>query len=197
MERNLKQASDMTLWHTSPAHKEITNFIKDCNAQLAGRPLSDLSIIKVSSWHFSYRIEERPILAKYVSLLHDIKNLAESIPLDPPSATRYGNMAFRRFIASVNAELLSRVADVELRTYLLESLGNPIRIDYGTGHELMFVCFLIVLWNRLKEPQSSTMEPNDHPLHLNAASSGKLPPLLGSCLNTEDVDVSLVLFSKY
>lgn len=33
-------------------------------------------------------------------------------------------------------------AKVELMPYLLDSFGNPIRIDYGSGHELAFVAFL-------------------------------------------------------
>ena len=39
-------------------------------------------------------------------------------------------------------------AEVELGPYLLDSFGNPIRIDYGTGHELHFCIFLYCL-NRL------------------------------------------------
>jgi len=29
--------------------------------------------------------------------------------------------------------------------YFCESFGNPTRVDYGTGHEAMFVCFLLCL----------------------------------------------------
>ena len=31
---------------------------------------------------------------------------------------------------------------VELAGYLEESFGNPVRIDYGTGHETTFIVFL-------------------------------------------------------
>lgn len=33
----------------------------------------------------------------------------------------------------------------ELCDYLYDSFGNPTRVDYGTGHELHFFCFLMVL----------------------------------------------------
>lgn len=36
-------------------------------------------------------------------------------------------------------------AAVELAPYLLDSLGNEVRIDYGTGHETTFVAFLYCL----------------------------------------------------
>ena len=33
----------------------------------------------------------------------------------------------------------------EVGTYLLESIGHPQRIDYGSGHELSFIAFTIAL----------------------------------------------------
>ena len=36
-------------------------------------------------------------------------------------------------------------AQVELKTYILDSFGSPIRLDYGTGHEMAFLFFLLSL----------------------------------------------------
>lgn len=37
-------------------------------------------------------------------------------------------------------------ASQELIPYLMDSFGNATRIDYGTGHELNFVLFLMGLF---------------------------------------------------
>ena len=68
---------------------------------------------------------------------------------------RFGNLAFKTFHKKVEdialleiAELLPegfKDAAVELNTYLLDSFGSDVRIDYGTGHELAFITFLYCL----------------------------------------------------
>jgi len=37
----------------------------------------------------------------------------------------------------------SKLAKLELSTYILSSFGDPSRLDYGTGHELAFCAFLL------------------------------------------------------
>lgn len=45
---------------------------------------------------------------------------------------------------------------IELTAYIVDSFGNPTRIDYGTGHELSFCMFLCGLFkvNILKQSDS-------------------------------------------
>lgn len=46
-------------------------------------------------------------------------------------------------------------ASVELAPYLVGSIGNYQRIDYGTGHEASFaswLCMLHILGNQLSNP---------------------------------------------
>lgn len=35
---------------------------------------------------------------------------------------------------------------IELTAYIVDSFGNPTRIDYGTGHEMSFCMFLCGLY---------------------------------------------------
>lgn len=81
-------------------------------------------------------------------------------PIDQPQ--RYGNRSFTTFQRKVVQDgpgairkalkchtdaslLLDRGIAEELAAYLSQSFGDPTRIYYGTGHELNFLCFLLIL----------------------------------------------------
>lgn len=74
--------------------------------------------------------------------------LNDTSPVKEPQ--RFGNVAFRVFHKKVHSGIvkllkknnISHLADTN---YLTESFGNPTRLDYGTGHELNFICYLYVL----------------------------------------------------
>ncbi len=44
-------------------------------------------------------------------------------------------------IGALQEQIGSDLPD-EVRAYLLAGLGDATRVDYGTGHELSFLCFL-------------------------------------------------------
>ena len=66
---------------------------------------------------------------------------------------RFGNKSFKTWLERVqtNADtMLESIVSIkeaipELKTYLVESFGQYERLDYGTGHELNFVVFLLCL----------------------------------------------------
>ncbi|KZO95512.1 Phosphotyrosyl phosphatase activator, partial [Calocera viscosa TUFC12733] len=72
-----------------------------------------------------------------------------------PTPQRYGNLAFRTFgeqLALSLPQLLPQLlpddlhpAEPFLTPHLLSSFGNFTRMDYGTGHELSFLLFLLSL----------------------------------------------------
>ncbi len=93
-----------------------------------------------------------PILQRILDMFDEMQSwLTDFPPIQQPM--RYGNKAFRDFGARLNErafDLLDRVfgdalpdeGKRELTVYIQESIGNLVRIDYGTGHETNFVAFL-------------------------------------------------------
>lgn len=77
---------------------------------------------------------------------------------------RFGHIAFRDWFEKMKDCCKDLIDDIasgkddqfkeELLTYITESFGNPIRIDYGTGHELNFLIFTMGLSNLLEVSDS-------------------------------------------
>lgn len=101
-------------------------------------------------------------------MLSQLDELVDNVPpMEQPS--RYGNKAYRTWheelkklcpalLSSIlpdswqssngETETVTKLRDClisELSGYLCASFGDRTRIDYGTGHELTFICFLLVL----------------------------------------------------
>ncbi|KAJ2315469.1 Serine/threonine-protein phosphatase 2A activator [Coemansia sp. RSA 2704] len=70
-------------------------------------------------------------------------------------SSRFGNQSFRKWEAEARRRTPQLLRDllpeschgaiVELTPYLTEAFGNATRIDYGSGHELSFVVWLLCL----------------------------------------------------
>lgn len=132
----------MVAWEKSAAYHNLFTFINSISQSIQGRICSE----ELNTSDRVNRILE--IFDKYDELL------SETPPIDQPQ--RFGNQAFRDFFAKVKANSLLYLqaalpeslhrAGVEMSVYLIESFGNAIRIDYGTGHELSFIMFLCCLY---------------------------------------------------
>ena len=93
-------------------------------------------------------------LTKLVDKIHQT---AEDTELIENQTLRFGNPAFRVFLTSIGKNWNEWLEEfigsdykdsfIELSTYLSDSFGNDIRIDYGTGHELHFIAFLCCLFD--------------------------------------------------
>ncbi|CAE6510880.1 unnamed protein product [Rhizoctonia solani] len=93
-------------------------------------------------------------IGSILRLLEELESWMNDIP-PQVSPQRYGNLAFRdwgqrleeRCESLLDSKLPSNLhkAVPFLKPYLLTSFGSFIRIDYGTGHELSFVVFLLCL----------------------------------------------------
>lgn len=97
-----------------------------------------------------------PCVLGLIKLLDELDKIYQDTPVSTKEQ-RFGNTAFKLFRNKVEKnynELVKIVLvpkynsdlSLELKNYLLESFGSFQRLDYGTGHELNFLCFLLVLF---------------------------------------------------
>lgn len=128
----------------------------------------------------------------------DLSQAKGSAPL------RFGHVAFRDWFDATKVKCREFIYDQlasehneqlkeELSTYLTESFGNRMRIDYGTGHELNFLLFtmgLSCLANSSNDPfsgpnnnriesKSSTSLSSSSPAHSNMVTLDRLRTFVG------------------
>ncbi|KAH7652822.1 serine/threonine-protein phosphatase 2A activator protein [Dioscorea alata] len=140
--KKIASPDDIAHFHSIPAGRHFLGFVSALSHCSRGLKISD----------------PVPISATISSLLSLLQALSSWLPLFPPlpHPSRYGNPAFRSWhqklvdeASSVVLPLLAsddlRPASIELVPYLLDSFGNPTRMDYGTGHETHFAAFLYCL----------------------------------------------------
>ena len=90
-----------------------------------------------------------------LNILNEAESLVSQAPPNEQGGSRFGNKAFRQFLDLVaerapawhgSLGLKDRDAIAEVSTYLAQSFGNGNRIDYGSGHELNFLIWLLCLY---------------------------------------------------
>ncbi|XP_058840097.1 serine/threonine-protein phosphatase 2A activator-like [Topomyia yanbarensis] len=141
-EKLIKNAMDMARWEQSEAYYDLLGFISTmCVALQATKQ--------------SQSVEINPVIQKLIDALKRLEQLAiETPPVDQPA--RFGNVAYKTWFQKMQNESLDLItgalpdnlkdAAPELNLYFVESFGNATRIDYGTGHELSFLMFLMCLF---------------------------------------------------
>ena len=133
----------MAAWKQSEAYADIVSFLLHLNASVRSLPSS-------TPHSRSAAVDALcGFMAQAKGWVADIPPIQQSM--------RFGNKAFRTwhtrcmealpsFLAELlGDELVAAGAAAELSAYLDDSFGNQQRIDYGTGHELNFVLFLLCL----------------------------------------------------
>ena len=88
----------------------------------------------------SIRGETQSQNAAVIKILGFVEELIENTPLES-KRDRFANPALKKLHAAISTLETETDCDV----YLKNSFGNAIRLDYGTGHELNFLCFLYAL----------------------------------------------------
>ncbi|KAL8749838.1 MAG: hypothetical protein Q9184_006647 [Pyrenodesmia sp. 2 TL-2023] len=151
--RRILSPRDHELFQASPTYDLVLSFVFSLSQAATDKKLS------------SVRTEETPgAVRQILSILSFIDDTIQRCPPADQGGSRFGNSAFRDFIDSIYTQspswhsllgLPSPSAILEVSTYLHNSFGNRTRIDYGSGHELNFIIWLLCL-NRLSILPPST-----------------------------------------
>ena len=139
--RRILSPQDLQTFLSSPTHKLILAWIFNLSDGVQGKPLGSIHQEELS----------RPVK----NILAVLNKIEEIVQQNPPldTGSRFGNPAFRSFhndllkqSASLHREVLGiqeEEAVEELGTYLGASFGSEERLDYGSGHELNFMLWLL------------------------------------------------------
>lgn len=153
----------------SPAHKNLTVFVDAMCSQIYGQG-KNFSPSK-------YEIKNA-IIQKCGKFLDALGNCCDATDLNPglnAGTARFGLAAFRDWFDQMK-ELSAKFIKVELipsaKTqfteeliyYFTESFGNRMRIDYGTGHELNFIIFMMGLCDIVKSTSGGDIANDLEPL---------------------------------
>ena len=151
--RRILSCKDHDLFLSSSTYSLILAFVFSLSKSAADRKISSVPLASAD-----------PIIHKILTILESVEETISSYPPDEQGNSRFGNPAFRQFFDSITTQsrswhnslnLPSPSSIVEVSTYLRHSFGNRARIDYGSGHELNFIIWLLCL-NRLSLLPPST-----------------------------------------
>jgi serine/threonine-protein phosphatase 2A activator len=154
MDRPLRcifDSSDHAALLRSPVLEDFLRFLGALVSACSDRPL-----LPSTSPAPPCVLEIEAIMGELITWVNEIPPIAQPM--------RYGNKAFRtwhnRLVKSVvgisrrildagvsasNGTSIALGSEIEIAAYLVDSFGNPTRIDYGTGHETNFFIFLYCL----------------------------------------------------
>mmetsp|Transcript_26410 Transcript_26410/g.36836 ORF Transcript_26410/g.36836 Transcript_26410/m.36836 type:complete len:360 (-) Transcript_26410:155-1234(-) len=144
-EKKIKNPMQMMEFKNSMTHSKLLGFIQTISEGIQGKGLSDVS-----------ESDAPDVIRKLCTALDSMKGwLKDYPPIQQPM--RFGNKAFRSWHKHTEERITPLVENIlgkgfskngatdEIAEYLLCSFGNPTRLDYGTGHELNFLAFLLCL----------------------------------------------------
>ncbi|KAF2070110.1 hypothetical protein CYY_008573 [Polysphondylium violaceum] len=149
-EKRISGKRDLECFHTSSTYDELLNFIVQLSVDTQGKSLTTTT---QDESHISDAIKS----IEYI--LDQLDRFVNEIP-PKPVRTRFGNESFVEWFDRIQIEIPNLLIDKlnhqqqtplpqyiinEISGYLGNSFGDRSRIDYGSGHELNFICFLLSL----------------------------------------------------
>lgn len=120
---------DLEDWYRSPAFNSLQIFLDKLFFSIKGLKLSEIPRTTSDN--------------KLLRILDKIEKVVEEVKPEEMKGQRYGNKAFRILLKRIEGIAEEELENFYLRKLLLASFGDSTRIDYGTGHELAFIIFLM------------------------------------------------------
>lgn len=142
--RRILSPRDHDLFLSSPTYELVVAFVFGLTDSVVDTPVS--STLNATS---------SPVISTLLRTLDRVEEAVQRTPAEEQGDSRFGNQAFRSFLDLVTEEhvawhkelgLTSDGAISEVSTYFLQAFGNRTRIDYGSGHELNFLLWLLCLY---------------------------------------------------
>ncbi|KAL8687104.1 MAG: hypothetical protein Q9218_006633 [Villophora microphyllina] len=143
--RRILSSHDHELFQASPTYDLLTSFVFSLSEAAADKKISSIDLAEVPD-----------VIHHLCSLLSLVEETIIRCPPADQGGSRFGNPAFRDFLDTIASQSQSwhsalgvpPPAIPEASIYLHNFFGNRTRIDYGSGHELNFLLWLLCL-NRL------------------------------------------------
>lgn len=137
--RRIATEEDLAKFQRSPVYSDLIGFVESLNTACIGHELGSDG-------------EESPAVVKLRALVAQVSSAVDRHHSGEQSS-RFGKPEFRDFyddmVENVSQWLkpfdLAPEQEDEVATYFVESFGSRKRIDYGSGHELNFLCMLLCL----------------------------------------------------
>lgn len=163
--RKILTLHDLERFQSSEALSKYIGFITRLNDKIANQTLSSVR----GNYYSSVGPENGAndgIISKLISLLETLSKWVDEIEPHQVGLSRFGNPAFRTWFDKVSEEMDTLLMPIfsnklqreEAGTYLSAAFGDRKRIDYGTGHEANFMCFLLCCQEFLKLDQDQVYE---------------------------------------
>ncbi len=142
--RRILSSKDHTTFLSSQSYDLVLSWIFTLSESVKSKSLASMDKEKLSG--------------SITRIDYVLSSIEKSIDVNPPEDTgsRFGNPAFRGFyndlvICSLSRyplslEIIDNGAINELSIYLINSFGSKDRLDYGSGHELNFMMWLLCLY---------------------------------------------------
>lgn len=142
--RRILSPRDHGLFLQSPTYKLLLAFVFGLTDSVIDTPVSAITNNDLSS-----------TVKSILEILDKVVDVVQRSPPEEQGDSRFGNKGFRDFLDLAAKEhsgwhkqlgVSSDEAITEVSTYFLQAFGNRTRIDYGSGHELNFMIWLLCLY---------------------------------------------------